>query len=433
MFFFFQFEDHKKVDERIEADGGKEAVDILNKRKEFLGLKNSDVAALLDENKSGASRYFKRNMKITAERTQRTARAFGGTLRIKDQGSSNEHLVFSTETESFADLVMQFQRATDQDERDHLAACEFPLAIINQVGIDSRDYIIKSSPIKRPKRLIETNGGEICWVKLVNRFYTDIEFSVLILLNMNLVSFRVGVSDYPEDIDFKDIQEYKQAIGVDEARLEEYTHIMRRFMTAETRAKTIYGNAVFLDSETEILHDSLQTVFDQYSSLLSKLTGTVQARNTINKPSDKSTSVMPTEIKEAVIRDRKVACEVDATHEIFEGINGKPYVEIIPFIPINERTIQSYGEKLVSKANAVMLCPMCRAKLEHGGQAIREDIILKLYDKRIEEMRDAGLDISRTEILLSRFLEDDYKQNPSLDSLFKNIKRISQVKEGGNE
>lgn len=433
MFFFFHFDDYKKVDERIEADGGKEAVDILKKRKEFLGINNSDVAALLDENKSGTSRYFKRNMKITAERTQRTARALGGTLRLEDQDSGNGHLVFSTETESFADLIMQFRDAVDQDERDHFTVCELPLAIINQVGIDSRDYIIKSSPKKRPKRLIETSGGELCWIKLINRFYTDIEFSVLIISDMNLISFMVGISNYSEDVDFKDIREYKQAIDIDEARLEQYTHIMRRFMTAETRAKTIYGNAVLLDSEKEILYSSLQTAFDKYSTLLSKLTGTVQARNTINKPVDANISVMPTEIREAVVEDRNVACEVDITHELFEGLDGKSYVEIIPFIPINDRTIQSYGEKLISKANAVMLCPMCRAKVEHGSQAIREDIILKLYEKRIEEMRDAGLDISRTEILFSRFLEDDYKQNPSWDSLFKNIKRTSQVKEGGDE
>lgn len=433
MFFFFRFADYKEVDERIEADNGKEAVDILKKRMEFLGLKSADVAAMLDENKSGASRYFNRNMKITAERSQRTARALGGLLRLEDPGSSNEHLVFSNETESLTDLIMQFHDAADQDERDYLTSCELPLAISKEIGIDSRDYIIKSSPRKRPKGLIETPYGKACWIKFINRFYTDLEFSVLITPDMSHIGFRVGVSDYPEDIDFNDITEYKQAIGVDETQIKAYTLTIERGMPSQYKAKTIYGISISLMAEKETLYSSLHNAFGRYSTLLSKLTGTVQARNTINKPADEDVNVIPADIKAAVMEDRKAACEVDDTHELFEGADGKPYIDIIPLVPINERMKQRYGPKLITKANAAMLCPMCRAKLEHGSQSIREDIILKLYDKHIEEMRAAGLDISRTEILFSRFLEEEYRGSPSMGHLFAYIRGLSQVKEGENE
>lgn len=85
-------------------------------------------------------------------------------------------------------------------------------------------------------------------------------------------------------------------------------------------------------------------------------------------------------------------CSVDENHHSFMKPDGTPYLEVHHLIPLSQQADFKY--KLDTKANIIPLCPNCHRMLHHGRIEDIEPILKKLYEQRIELLRQSGLDIS---------------------------------------
>lgn len=92
------------------------------------------------------------------------------------------------------------------------------------------------------------------------------------------------------------------------------------------------------------------------------------------------------------IEDSRFRCSVDENHLSFMKPDGTPYLEVHHLIPLSRQADFKY--KLDTKANIIPLCPNCHRMLHHGRIEDIEPILKKLYEQRIELLRQSGLDIS---------------------------------------
>lgn len=125
----------------------------------------------------------------------------------------------------------------------------------------------------------------------------------------------------------------------------------------------------------------------------------------------------PTEKKEPIIdstgkkrwpRDSKIAaaaikkahfrCEFDGAHESFiSNISGESYNEAHHLIPMNKQELFNYS--LDKIANIKSLCPNCHRAIHHGEECIQKEIIGKLYNDSIDDLKKVGLGISKEKII----------------------------------
>ena len=149
----------------------------------------------------------------------------------------------------------------------------------------------------------------------------------------------------------------------------------------------------------------------------------------------KTVTTLSGEAKETVLDVKDRRCEFNPDHELFEGEDGAPYVEVTRLIPIKPETTKLYGDKLSSMANAVVLCPMCASKLEHGAWKLKEDMLMELYEQKIGEMKEAGLDVSRFDVLAARqraneTTEVESVRDRQVQRLSAYAQRFAQMKKG---
>ena len=86
-------------------------------------------------------------------------------------------------------------------------------------------------------------------------------------------------------------------------------------------------------------------------------------------------------------------CESECKNPIFcEKESGKPYMELAYLIPISEQ--KDFSNSLDIDENKVCLCPLCNLKLYNALDSEREEILVKLYYKRREKLKKAGIEIS---------------------------------------
>ena len=162
-------------------------------------------------------------------------------------------------------------------------------------------------------------------------------------------------------------------------------------------------NAEFI--EGEMIH-----LFTEYCSLIRDALGVDIAENTAGAYGKGFSTLdlynglvgnqpIPFNVKQEVLERAKWRCEIDAGHVTFEGIDGKPYMEVVPLIPIITETMMLFGQSLNSEANAVCLCPMCAAKLRNGCRDDREDMFVQLYRNQREKLRKMDINVSLTQLL----------------------------------
>lgn len=88
-------------------------------------------------------------------------------------------------------------------------------------------------------------------------------------------------------------------------------------------------------------------------------------------------------------------CNIDESHSSFISKNGMPYMEAHHLVPLS--TQDYFESSLDVDANIVCLCPNCHRKLHYGADITQE--LQKLYDNRIEYLKQSGIDISFVELI----------------------------------
>ena len=86
-------------------------------------------------------------------------------------------------------------------------------------------------------------------------------------------------------------------------------------------------------------------------------------------------------------------------HKMFKASDGKPYAEAHHLIPMKAAK-DFFPKNLDRAANLVCLCPNCHAKLHHGSEAEKRQILKVLYDHYIKVLNeDEGIFISFEKLL----------------------------------
>lgn len=115
--------------------------------------------------------------------------------------------------------------------------------------------------------------------------------------------------------------------------------------------------------------------------------------------------IMPVTVQtqELSMRDKKAAkivlqksgymCECDGSHTSFISRNtGKPYMQAHQLIP---RSAQSdFNVSLQVTENFCCLCPNCHLRLEHGTDADRQEMLMHLYMKHKEGLKNVGIEVT---------------------------------------
>jgi predicted HNH restriction endonuclease len=138
--------------------------------------------------------------------------------------------------------------------------------------------------------------------------------------------------------------------------------------------------------EQEDVPDDI-TVEDQPKAKPPKISGS----GTSSYKRDSKTS------KKAIVT-AKYKCEIDPSHEYFVSkVTGKNYVEAHHLIPME---FQDDFEKSIDvEANIVSLCVYCHKKLHHAPYEVIEPLIEKLYDDRIDRLRDCDIELTKAKLL----------------------------------
>lgn len=95
-------------------------------------------------------------------------------------------------------------------------------------------------------------------------------------------------------------------------------------------------------------------------------------------------------IRHKVLEEKGYRCEIDEEHQTFvEGGTGKPYMLVKHLIPLSKQA--DYNVSLDIIENCCCLCPMCNAKLLHGTDEDRQDMLVKMYGKHKEDLNKVGV------------------------------------------
>lgn len=89
-------------------------------------------------------------------------------------------------------------------------------------------------------------------------------------------------------------------------------------------------------------------------------------------------------------------CEFNSDHESFiSASNGKPYIEVHHLVPMAQQSEFEYS--LDTVANIVPLCSNCHRRIHFGKD--RNVLLKTLYDKRKEELKKTGINITFDDLL----------------------------------
>ncbi|NOU35921.1 MAG: hypothetical protein HOO88_04030 [Kiritimatiellaceae bacterium] len=81
-------------------------------------------------------------------------------------------------------------------------------------------------------------------------------------------------------------------------------------------------------------------------------------------------------------------CEFDRNHNLFTARSTlAPYVEAHHLIPMSCQS--AWDVKLDKRCNIFSLCPMCHAKVHHAVDTTTSEVILRLFERRQQELHDS--------------------------------------------
>lgn len=89
-------------------------------------------------------------------------------------------------------------------------------------------------------------------------------------------------------------------------------------------------------------------------------------------------------------------CEINPEHITFISKLGKPYMEAHHLIPMAYQ--KDFSINIDRIENIVSICPICHSAIHLGDVSTRLEILRKLYDKKEEGIKRAGLNISFGEL-----------------------------------
>lgn len=394
-------------------------VDGLKVAASAKGLKQSDIAEMTGFGAPKVNKVFKGNQTATADDCRHIARALGCVIRHNPKAKDSlEGYKFVYQTEGFTALLHKIYEAESFSEACIIAGYEMVVAILNHLGLDAKDYIIDAVNRPRGNKKLFGEGSHDDGLRLMfthRHIFKDsasIKFGVMISPRNNKIVFGIWCDiDQDEDNTYY-VNVCRESIDAPIKELEDYIRfakanerwIPRQFRDCVVDAIVMQDEELDDDRDLEV---GLETIFRLYCRLIKlqknidiaeynmqDVPSTLDMMFSISDPSS-----FPPFLEAELLNEHDRVCDVDSDHELFEGADGKAYVEMIPIIPFVPEAFNKYGKALQSSANSAALCPMCAAKLRHGSADVKEEIICNIYSKYKKQLKDAHMDVQLLNLL----------------------------------
>ena len=416
------FEEYSLGDKQI-AKAPMDIVEALKKVMQSKGLNQRDLSELSGWPASRTNKIIKGRQKVVSKDCRVMARSLGCVIRSNINGNEgNGDIEFLYKVERFGDLVMYLRNYPKEADEEIITEFEMPISIVNLLGIEATDFVISSETrhtmiysvelqefmddgiiITFEQRHVFTGPDKICFGMVVSP-----ERNIVIL---GIWYFADKWDEESAEMRFN----YKHFVNVNDLETKEYDDFAKSnagWLPEKYRLGEI-DSLVYPIQEirnAEFIEREMINLFTEYCNLIRDATGVDIAENTAgafgggfsvidmyngligNQP-------IPLNVKQEVLEESKRRCEIDAEHVTFEGADGKPYMEVVPLIPIMTETMMLFGQSLNSEANAVCLCPMCAAQLRNGCHDDREDMFVQLYRNHREKLRRININVSLTQLL----------------------------------
>jgi hypothetical protein len=312
---------------------------------------------------------------------------------------------------------------TDEDDQEHSAimSLELPLSIIATLGLKASDYAIRAQSSKTVRDPVTGDSHrEPGYIRIWNRatvakdqmtpelyFYVsphERDYAIILYFNRNGSD---GVLQNLRD-------EYKNLLKKDEEDKEWFSGFSNdntEWLPKQVRE----GELSSYCSTTEVLPDQslmsqiLTQLFKEYIEVVWQAKGIDLMPDYFREAGESELS--PAEcynlltgntgfnssVVQKVLHANSFRCEIDPSHQTFPTDSGEQYMEVVPLIPL--RSAAPYGRAAMSEANAVCLCPTCRAKLQFGKHEDREDMLMLLFRKHKEILKKADINIMTGDLL----------------------------------
>lgn len=414
------FEEYSLGDKQI-TKAPMDIVEALKRVMQSKGLNQRDLSELSGWPASRTNKIIKGRQNAVSKDCRIIARSLGCVIRSNYNGNKSD-IEFLYKVERFGDLVMYLRNHPKAEDEEIITEFEMPISIVNLLGIEATDFVISSETrhtmiynvgsqefmddgifITFEQRHVFTGSDKICFGMVVSP-----ERNIVIL----------GIWFFADKWDEESVEMrfcYKHVVNVNDLETKEYDDFVEsnvKWLPEEYRFGEI-DSLVYPIQEirnVEFIEREMINLFTEYCSLIRDALGVDIAENTAGALGREfsvidmynglmGTHPIPYNVKQEVLETSKRGCEINTEHSTFLGVDGKPYMEVVPLIPIMTETMMLFGQPLNSEANAVCLCPMCAAQLRYGCRDDREDMFVQLYRSHREKLRKVNINVSLTQLL----------------------------------
>lgn len=317
--------------------------------------------------------------------------------------------------------ALTVSRANDNEEKRHI----FPVIFMYQVLKKLKQYKISSIKIDELYTYVLTANFH----SDLERVVTDLTQPIKPLVNPHLLDKykkRSRIIPLIKNINLFNIVDKSISINsIYEDVMDSFlSHYLPLFMQTKWTDNEIYKNFLYefqnfninlIDEDNEIVvisEDSDDIIEDvEYTENVA-----LQSFETVNKQINTEPQLIQTGNKDIIRRDPALGaiainnsgyqCENDNNHQSFiSKRTKKPYMEAHHLIPISQSQYmwKKKHKNIDCIENIVSLCPTCHKAIHLGEFDTKLQILKKLYDKKIEDLRKAGIDID-FETLLKFYL-----------------------------
>lgn len=109
------------------------------------------------------------------------------------------------------------------------------------------------------------------------------------------------------------------------------------------------------------------------------------------------------DLVKTVLEKNNYECFIDNGHKTFQNKKGINYMEghhVIPFTLENVNYFwNNFQRNLDCTENIIPLCPLCHRAIHFANDNVKKDLIKKIYDKQIQKLNDANIQVTENELM----------------------------------
>ncbi len=409
-----EYESFLNVNHRI-MDNNDLAIEQVNRLISVSPFKQNELSARLDWTPAKLSKTRNHKQKMTPLDCRNICGILGCV--VEEDRIRNE-LQITKETRDTGELIrvaIEYHRDSFEMAYEYLTN-RISSAFFVKSGFSPKQYRAKRMGLRHRKRgdsellkgLIRLSLTETDDV--LNE--TNIEFGLMFVPEMNLIF--IGI--WSENANEKVVSQFKS--GISSRDLDKYHRFFDEISDEIPNCLKNYENTVVdlkmfsLDEAYENYQkvtDTFREMFEktEYIKRMSSLGDSIdradkisqEMSNMIDNTLSISDSVDHETRGKAIDRNKGFFCDVDSGHMLFNGMDGKKYLDYLWIVPRSAENKKEYGEILNSELNVTMLCPFCHSKLLFGDTEAKEEVVLALYSKHKDAMEKEGLHLSIGKLL----------------------------------